>query len=73
VRAVRVASLADSPSLEVELWDESGGVTLLFYGRRSIPGIHTGSRLTAVGTVGERNGRLAIANPVYRLEAADID
>jgi amino acid transporter len=73
VRAVRVASLADSPSLEVELWDESGGVTLLFYGRRSIPGIHTGTRLTAVGTVGERNGRLAIANPVYRLEAADID
>ena len=73
VRSVRLAALADSPSLEVELWDESGGVTLLFYGRRSIPGIHTGTRMTAVGTVGERGGRLAIANPVYRLEAADPD
>jgi amino acid transporter len=73
VRAVRVAALADSPSLEVELWDESGGVTLLFYGRRSIPGIHTGTRMTAVGTVGERDGRLAIANPVYRLEAPALD
>ena len=67
VRAVRAAALSDSPSLEVELWDESGGVTLLFYGRRSIPGIHTGTQLTAVGTVGEREGRLAIANPIYQL------
>jgi RecG-like helicase len=69
VKAVRLAAFADSPSLEVELWDESGGVLLVFYGRRSIPGIETGAHLTATGTVGERNGKLAIANPVYELIA----
>jgi len=39
VRAVRLTAVAQSPSLEVELWDESGGVILVFYGRRHIPGV----------------------------------
>jgi len=71
VRAVRLAAVAQSPSLEVELWDESGGVVLVFYGRRRIAGIRAGVRLTAVGTISDRHGKLAIANPVYRLEPSD--
>jgi hypothetical protein len=71
VRSVRLAAVAESPSLEVELWDESGGIVLVFYGRRHIPGIRAGSRLTAVGTISEREGALAMANPVYRLEPVD--
>jgi amino acid transporter len=71
VRAVRLTAVAQSPSLEVELWDESGGVILVFYGRRHIAGIKAGARLTAVGTISDRNGKLAIANPVYRLEPND--
>ena len=54
-------------SLEVDVWDDTAGVTLVFYGRRSVAGITTGARLAAEGTVGERHGRLAIANPRYRL------
>ena len=71
VRAVRLSAVAQSPSLEVELWDESGGVILVFYGRRHIPGVKAGARLTAVGTVSDRHGKLAIANPVYNLLPAD--
>ena len=71
VRAVRLTAVAQSPSLEVELWDESGGVILVFYGRRHIPGVKAGARLTAVGTISDRNGKLAIANPVYRLEPTE--
>jgi amino acid transporter len=67
VRGVRVAPLSGAPSLEVELWDPSGGVTLVFYGRRSIPGIEPGARLRATGTVGELHGCLAVANPRYEL------
>jgi hypothetical protein len=63
--------VAQSPSLEVELWDESGGVVLVFYGRRNIPGIRAGARLTAVGTISDRHGKLAMANPVYRLEPSE--
>ncbi len=71
VRSVRMAAVGEAPTLEVELWDESGGVLLLFYGRRSITAIETGRHMTASGTVGERNGKLAIANPVYRLDPID--
>jgi len=67
VRSVRVAPMSGAPSLEVELWDDTAGVTLVFYGRRSIPGIVPGARLAAEGMVGERHGRVAIANPRYWL------
>jgi amino acid transporter len=67
VRSVRMAPMAGSPSVEIDLWDRSGGVTLVFYGRRSIAGIAAGCRMAAEGMVAERNGRFAIANPLYRL------
>jgi amino acid transporter len=67
VRGVRVAPLSGAPSLEVELWDRTGGITLVFYGRRSIPGIEPGGHLRASGTVGELHGCLAVPNPIYEL------
>jgi amino acid transporter len=67
VRAVRAAALSGAPTLEVELWDASGGVTLVFYGRRHIPGIEPGRRVRASGMVGDLNGSLAISNPLYEL------
>jgi len=67
VRSVRMAPLAGSPSVEIEVWDDTGGVVLLFYGRRTMAGISAGCRLAAEGMVAERDGRFAIANPLYRL------
>jgi amino acid transporter len=67
VRSVRLAPMSGAPSVEVDLWDGSGGVTLVFYGRRAIPGVTAGVRMEVEGMVGERHGRLAICNPVYRL------
>jgi hypothetical protein len=67
VRSVRLAPMSGAPSVEVDLWDGSAGVTLIFYGRRAIPGVAAGVRMEVEGMVGERHGRLAICNPVYRL------
>ncbi len=67
VRAVRVAALSGAPSLEVELWDGTGGITVVFYGRRRIAGIDPGRCIRATGMVGELHGTLAISNPVYQL------
>jgi hypothetical protein len=53
----------------VEVWDSTGGITALFYGRRSIAGISPGSKLELEGMVGEANGHLAMANPSYALLA----
>jgi amino acid transporter len=68
IRSVRIQPLADSPLLVCELVDETGGVQLLFYGRRSIPGLTTGAVVTARGRTMSHHGRLAMANPRYELE-----
>jgi amino acid transporter len=67
VRSVRVAPQHDSPTLELVLEDDTASMSIVFLGRRSVAGIHTGTRLEASGTVGLHKGRLAILNPRYRL------
>jgi RecG-like helicase len=71
IRSVRVQPRVGVPTLECTLLDESGGITLVFLGRRRLAGITCGRRLTAEGTVGEHHGRLAILNPVYELIGDD--
>jgi hypothetical protein len=68
VTAIRPASMASAPTLEVEIWDESGGVTLQFLGRREIAGLEVGSTLVAEGMVGEQDGALTILNPSYEIQ-----
>jgi Ca2+/Na+ antiporter len=70
IRSVRLQPLASSPVLVCEVVDETGGVELLFYGRRSIPGLVTGATITASGRTMSHQGRLAIANPRYELMPA---
>jgi hypothetical protein len=67
VRRVRLQPLADSPMLVCEVVDSTGGLELLFYGRRSIPGLVTGAKITATGLTQSHHGTLAIANPRYEL------
>ena len=48
-------------------WDETGGVSLHFLGRREIAGLEVGSQLRAEGMVGEEEGSMVILNPSYEL------
>jgi amino acid transporter len=68
VTAIRPASMNAAPTLEVEIWDETGGVTLQFLGRREIAGLEVGSTLSAEGMVGEQGGALTILNPSYEIK-----
>jgi len=67
VEVVRVQPLAGSPVLECTLVDETGVISLVFLGRRSIAGLDIGATLTAEGMVIEHRGRLAIINPLFQL------
>ena len=71
VRSVRTAPVSGSPSVVCELVDDSGGITLVFLGRRTIAGIEPGTRMRVTGTVGETAGRLAMSNPIYTLLPRD--
>ena len=55
------------PRREAELYDTSGGITLVFYGRRSIPGIEPGANMRAEGMVGETRATSPTPDPSYRL------
>jgi amino acid transporter len=67
VTAMRVEPLGGAPSLECVLSDDSGGVCVVFFGRRQIEGIRIGATLTVDGMAIDHRGRLAIVNPVYEL------
>ena len=69
VLTLRVQPLAGTATLECVLEDDSGVISLVFFGRSKVPGIDIGTRLRARGVAGEHRGRLAIINPAYQLLA----
>ena len=71
IRSVQASPVGRTPVLHCELVDESGGVTLMFYGRRRIVGLEPGALVRVEGRIGDHNGFLAVANPAYQLLPAD--
>ena len=69
LKTVRVQSWSGVPAFECTVVDGSGALTLVFLGRRAIPGLNPGTKLIAEGTIGSYQGRLAMLNPNYELLA----
>jgi RecG-like helicase len=67
VRSLRVQPWANVASLEAVVVDETGGLVLVFLGRRTVAGLDLGRKVTATGRVGEHRGYLAILNPWFEL------
>lgn len=68
VRSLRSRPWTDGvASLECTIVDGTGGIEVVFLGRRRIAGIELGSRLRAHGRVGAHHQRLSILNPEYEL------
>jgi RecG-like helicase len=68
----RVISLAIRPVeqnsvLAVEIADQTGTLTALFYGRKQIPGVICGSRVRLQGPAGFKADRPVMTNPLYEL------
>ena len=64
--SVQVGSVAGR-SLEVRVFDETGGIQLIFFGRTHIPGLRTGQAIRATGRAGLFKEHLSLANPRYEL------
>jgi hypothetical protein len=67
VQSMRVQSRSGGASLELRLVDASGSIVVVFAGRRSVPGIKLGTRLTVDAVVGQHGGRFALVNPLYEI------
>lgn len=70
VKAVVLRPRAGVPTLEAEVYDGTGTVTLVWLGRRRIGGIDPGRNLVARGRMTHHDGRPAIYNPAYDLRPA---
>ena len=67
IASVTIHPRGGHPALEVELRDGSGGVTLVWLGRRQIPGIDAGRSINVWGRISCHDGRRLIYNPKYEL------
>jgi len=73
VRSMRVQPWAGIATLECTLVDNTGGLLVVFLGRKAVAGIAPGTKLVVEGMVGDHGGRLAILNPGYRIIAGAED
>jgi len=72
VRALRVQPWEGGvATLECTLVDDTGGLVVIFMGRRRIGGVKLGAAMEIEGMVIENRGRLAVMNPAYTLLPAD--
>jgi hypothetical protein len=68
LRTVELCPRDAVATLEAELFDGSEGVTLVWLGRRRIPGIEPGRTVRARGRIALRDGRKVLYNPYYELQ-----
>lgn len=67
LRTVTLMPRGGVPSLEAEISDGTGVVTLVWLGRRHIAGIEPGRALSVQGRVGRHEHRRVLYNPRYEL------
>lgn len=73
LRTVTLRPRAGVPALVAELYDGSGSISLVWLGRRQIPGIEPGRALVATGRLTRDNEKPVIFNPRYELRPAGLE
>lgn len=65
VRRITVRPLEGNESLEALLFDGTGEISVVWMGRRSIPGLNLGTRLIVDGLVAEHRSGRRLVNPRF--------
>ena len=68
VRSVTLRPQGTAPALEIELYDGSGSVSVVWLGRRRIPGIDAGRTICVRGRLTCNTDNPTIYNPRYELK-----
>jgi len=70
LRSVTLRPRGPSLTMEADLWDGTGHVTLVWLGRRNIPGVQPGRHIVVHGRIATIKGERTIYNPLYELQPA---
>ena len=65
VRRITVRPMEGHESLEALLYDGTGEVTVVWMGRRTLPGMGLGTRLVVDGMLAEQRGGRRLVNPTF--------
>jgi RecG-like helicase len=68
VRSMTIRPRSTVPALEIDLYDGSGSLTVVWLGRRRIPGIDPGRSMTVRGRLTCNTDQPTIYNPRYELK-----
>lgn len=71
VEGLRLRPREGAPAIEAVLTDGTGKVTVVWLGRRSIPGLRLGSRLIVQGMVGGDHEHMHVINPTYEFASSE--
>lgn len=72
LRSVDLRPTDPMARLVAELYDGTDSVRLVWWGRRSIPGIETGRTLQATGRLAVEDGHKTLHNPDYQLQPVTV-
>ncbi|GAA1396581.1 OB-fold nucleic acid binding domain-containing protein [Pseudonocardia kongjuensis] len=67
IRSVELCPQSADATLKAELFDGTDGVTLVWMGRRRIPGIEAGRTMRVRGRISVRDGQKVLYNPYYEI------
>ncbi len=67
IQSLTPRTVGGTPVLEAKLGDGTGILTLVWLGRRDIPGIQTGKEILVRGRILDSDGGLKLYNPWYQL------
>ncbi len=73
LRSVTLRPRGPSLTMEADLWDGTGNITLVWLGRRNIPGVEPGRRIVVHGRVAQIKGDRTIYNPLYELQPMAVE
>lgn len=69
IRALTLRPVGGVQALEADLFDGSGTLTVIWLGRRRIPGIDPGRSISVHGRLTRQGGRAVMFNPAYELRS----
>jgi hypothetical protein len=69
VRRITVRPLEGHESLEALLYDGTGEVTVVWMGRRTIPGLDLGTRVVVEGLLADQRGERRLVNPSFEFRS----
>lgn len=60
------------PAYEIEIFDGSGNLIVIWQGRKHVAGIEPGTRLEVEGRITFLSGKPCLHNPVYRILSNEV-